>query len=200
MKEELAQQIIAEYPKAFKDYGGDMRETCLHWGFECGPGWFKILKDLATELKHEDVLETITVDQVKEKFGTIRFYVSFDNLPKGRFDNILHVLGDQFFSTSHIGKILCSIPMIRVYTIGHFFHDMMKSRQYVKKMYKIISKYENMTAHTCESCGEKGKLNPKGWISCLCDPCRTSLTKRREDEFKEHSERKESLAASGIIS
>lgn len=46
--------------------------------FECGPGWFQLLHDLSTELSSEIHPES-RVTQVKEKYGTLRFYVDFAN-------------------------------------------------------------------------------------------------------------------------
>lgn len=45
--------------------------------FECGQGWYQLLHDLSSELML--VLGTSTVTQVKEKYGTLRFYVDFAN-------------------------------------------------------------------------------------------------------------------------
>ena len=60
----------------------DMKETCMCWGFECGNGWFTILDQLMGNIQHhidwknrtEEVVPQVTLDQVKEKFGTLRFY------------------------------------------------------------------------------------------------------------------------------
>jgi hypothetical protein len=62
----------------------DMMETCMCWGFECGDGWFNILDQLMGNIQHhidwknrtEEVVAQVTLDQVKEKFGTLRFYYS----------------------------------------------------------------------------------------------------------------------------
>jgi hypothetical protein len=59
-----------------------MTETCMCWGFECGDGWFNILNQLMSNIQHhidwknrkEEVVAQVTLDQVKEKFGTLRFY------------------------------------------------------------------------------------------------------------------------------
>ena len=59
-----------------------MMETCMCWGFECGDGWFNILDQLMGNIQHhidwknkkEEVVAQVTLDQVKEKFGTLRFY------------------------------------------------------------------------------------------------------------------------------
>jgi hypothetical protein len=61
-----------------------MIETCMCWGFECGDGWFNILNQLMGSIQHHLdwknknglVVEQVTLDQVKEKFGTLRFYYS----------------------------------------------------------------------------------------------------------------------------
>jgi hypothetical protein len=52
------------------------------WGFECGDGWFQILNQLMGNIQHHidwknqngEVVPQVTLDQVKEKFGTLRFY------------------------------------------------------------------------------------------------------------------------------
>jgi hypothetical protein len=60
----------------------DMKETCMCWGFECGDGWFTLLDQLMGNIQNhidwknrtEEVVKQVTLDQVKEKFGTLRFY------------------------------------------------------------------------------------------------------------------------------
>jgi hypothetical protein len=60
----------------------DMMETCMCWGFECGDGWFQILNQLMGNIQHHidwknkdgEVVPQVTLDQVKEKFGRLRFY------------------------------------------------------------------------------------------------------------------------------
>ena len=59
------------------------------WGFECGDGWFNILDQLMSNIQHHidwnnqnfdkgykqyKQVAQVTLDQVKEKFGTLRFY------------------------------------------------------------------------------------------------------------------------------
>ena len=54
----------------------------LTWGFECGDGWFNIINQLCQNIQHhidwknksEEVVPQVVVDQVKEKFGSLRFY------------------------------------------------------------------------------------------------------------------------------
>jgi len=64
--------LVKKYPGIFQQYGGDMRETCMHWGIACGSGWFKLIDKLCNDLsKYPEVVAS----QVKEKFGGLRFYI-----------------------------------------------------------------------------------------------------------------------------
>jgi hypothetical protein len=82
MKQEFDELLCARYPKLMVNRQKTMQETCMYWGFECGDGWFDILDQLMANIqKHIDLKERqglsipqVTVDQVKEKFGTLSFY------------------------------------------------------------------------------------------------------------------------------
>jgi hypothetical protein len=76
MSPELTQKLLDKYPKLFS--------SKQFWGFECGDGWFDLLDYLCGSLltyTYGD--EEIYVDQVKEKFGRLRFYLS-------REDDVMH--------------------------------------------------------------------------------------------------------------
>jgi hypothetical protein len=49
-----------------------------HFEFECGDGWFELLKECIERLSalRKKGNYDIVADQVKEKFGTLRFYLS----------------------------------------------------------------------------------------------------------------------------
>jgi len=84
MKQELDKLLCERYPKMMVNRNKPMMETCMCWGFECGDGWFNILDQLMGNIQHhidwknrkEEVVAQVTLDQVKEKFGTLRFYYS----------------------------------------------------------------------------------------------------------------------------
>ena len=84
MKQELDKLLCEKYPKMMVNRTKPMMETCMCWGFECGDGWFNILDQLMGNIQHhidwknrkEEVVAQVTLDQVKEKFGTLRFYYS----------------------------------------------------------------------------------------------------------------------------
>lgn len=74
--EEFAKKMESNFPKIFNDpYGG----------FAVGPGWWPILESLCANIQshidwqnknHEkhSVVPQVVVEQIKEKFGGLRFY------------------------------------------------------------------------------------------------------------------------------
>jgi len=40
-----------------------------------------------------------------------------------------------------------------------------------------VCKAEAESTRTCEKCGAPGKIAGKGWLKCLCDPCRSENDK-----------------------
>jgi hypothetical protein len=138
MREELDNLLCERYPKLFVNRHGDMKETCMCWGFECGDGWFNILNALCGNIQsHIDwrnetrerllkdnpynrpipnEIHQVVVDQVKEKYGTLRFYYSG---------------GDDAIDG-------------------------------------MVSMAESMSGVTCEVCGDSGYPSEGGWIVTLC--------------------------------
>jgi hypothetical protein len=84
MKQEHDEYLCKVYPKMMANRNAPMTETCMCWGFECGDGWFPILNQLMGNIQHhidwknrtEEVVPQVVLQQVKEKFGTLRFYYS----------------------------------------------------------------------------------------------------------------------------
>ena len=89
MRQDLDKLLCEKYPKMMVNRNKNMQETCMCWGFECGDGWFNILNQLMSNIQHHidwnnqnfekgykqyKQVTQVTLDQVKEKFGTLRFY------------------------------------------------------------------------------------------------------------------------------
>jgi hypothetical protein len=89
MRQELDQRLCEKYPEIFVNRHGDMKETAMCWGFEHGDGWFNILDRLCGNIQHHidwqnknaakgyeqyKPVPQVVAQQVKEKFGTLRFY------------------------------------------------------------------------------------------------------------------------------
>lgn len=82
MKRELDKLLCERYPKIFAERHAPMTQTAMCWGFECDDGWFDIINTLCGNIqnyidwqnKTGKNAEQVVAEQVKEKFGTLRFY------------------------------------------------------------------------------------------------------------------------------
>jgi len=86
-------------------------------------GWRDLVVELDKELR--TVVPDYTLDQCKEKFGGLRYYVSYS---------------DKCADAD------------------------------VDKAEDIISKYETISAQTCDVCGNAGEIRSKnGWLAARCE-------------------------------
>ncbi len=76
MNETNTKYLYNRFPDIFRDHDKPMDQTAMCWGFECDDGWAKILECLCEKLSVISKLTKIRIIavQVKEKFGTGRFY------------------------------------------------------------------------------------------------------------------------------
>jgi hypothetical protein len=90
----LDRLLCERFPKLYADRGSMRSGMC--WGFSCGEGWFSLLFDLSEEITgilnemdanfpqatkttrepRTPLAEVFRVVQVKEKFGTLRYYTN----------------------------------------------------------------------------------------------------------------------------
>lgn len=91
MKAALDTELCQKFPTLYRDRNADMRTTCMCWGFSCGDGWAGILSALSAGITnatsercwggkakaadgHFECGFVAVAEQVKEKYGTLRFY------------------------------------------------------------------------------------------------------------------------------
>ena len=78
MTEKLQNQLYKKFNKIFTQKGQSLR-----WGFECDDGWYELIYSLCEKIQayiDESKCQQIIATQVKEKFGSLRFYTAFDLL------------------------------------------------------------------------------------------------------------------------
>lgn len=92
MTPEMDDFLVLKFPTLYRDRYAPMNQTCMCWGFP-DDGWAKIIYELSEELEflgwQFDI--DIIADQVKEKFGTLRFYIHLErteNVDK----NVVHMV------------------------------------------------------------------------------------------------------------
>lgn len=97
--------IISKYPEMYRD---------IPCGFNCPDGWLPLVDELSSKL----VLlapENFKVEQVKEKFGGLRFYTNFEN------EEISTLIGDfetRSYDTCDICAKEVSPDSLEVFTCG----------------------------------------------------------------------------------
>lgn len=122
MQKELEQRLVERWPTWFKTEG-DIRCTATPQGFEHGDGWFDILWRSCVDLEplvaafEQASGSQFEVQQVKEKFGGLRFYVNCRRNEAIR--QRIGIAADESF-------------------------------------------------HTCEICGQPGRLREDSWIKTVC--------------------------------
>ena|ERR1035437_10081674 len=79
MNKLLDKKLCDKYPEIFKDRNRDMRETAMCWGFECDEGWFNLIDNLCSDIMRVCGKEIPVATQVKEKYGTLCFYINGGN-------------------------------------------------------------------------------------------------------------------------
>lgn len=81
MNDKLTTSLLTRHPRIFsnwKDFGHD-------FGFECGDGWFELIDTLCEQLQFwtdHNHAPQVAAEQVKEKFGALRFYAQSSISPE----------------------------------------------------------------------------------------------------------------------
>jgi len=78
------EKILKKYPKIFRQKKLSMTQTCMCWGLEVGFGWHWLIDNLCgciqsyidENKKYNSEIHQIETTQVKEKYGSLRFYTN----------------------------------------------------------------------------------------------------------------------------
>jgi hypothetical protein len=82
MDEKLQQKLYDDFPKIFRQHTLPMSETCMCWGVDCSDGWEWLIRNLCSQLQWDidnNGYPQLEASQIKEKFGTLRFYADHSN-------------------------------------------------------------------------------------------------------------------------
>ena len=80
MKQENEEYLCTVFPKILVNRSNENEP--LFYGIECSDGWFNIINQLCQNIQShiiwrntkEEVVQQVVVTQIKEKFGSLRFY------------------------------------------------------------------------------------------------------------------------------
>ncbi len=179
VREELEIKLANAFP-FMKRNKTDDSNIYQRWGCECADGWHQLLCDLCQEItdtySSAGIPIDIVVEQVKEKFASLRFYYSFEDLP-------------------------CPIQAFDCLSDGSSirFQHQNKSDTDDKKnlrqdIAQIVRKYENKSKFVCEYCGNEGTVRMElPWKRTLCDQCYGEYLKKIEDRKREQKQQIQKL-------
>ena len=81
MNDKNTKKLFHDFPSFFR-YRDNPQKSLMGFGFCCGDGWFHLIYKLCQDIEsciklspHPESLQDFEVEQVKEKFGGLRFYV-----------------------------------------------------------------------------------------------------------------------------
>jgi len=78
MNESLTLALFEEFPELYSGRFKAPEESSMCWGFECGDGWYALLRALSRELTMDGSNNTqfrCEATQVKAKLGSLRFHL-----------------------------------------------------------------------------------------------------------------------------
>ena len=81
MKQELQESLFKAYPKIFARRHMSKEHTSMCYGIQCPDRWYDLIDTLCSKIQlHADQNGLICeANQVKTKFGGLRFYVTYSD-------------------------------------------------------------------------------------------------------------------------
>ena len=177
------EMMLQHFPFMRQDPDSDGSNIYLKWGLECDAGWAGLLRECCQAIVGRYAQDGIppedidfTPTQIKEKFGTLRFYYGYTDAPCGiaAFDNL---------ST---GQSVRFEPKAE----SDIDDATAKRRQDIRS---VVRTAEEKSKHTCEVCGAEGKLRNDSdlgihWVRTLCDSCHEDRIKKAIEKRKKMDE------------
>jgi len=182
MSPELDKYLCEKYPKIFSERNKSPQESCMHWGLECGDGWFFIIDSLCYRIqRHIDHPPYLGVRNWKKFVCSLQqvwnliiwnkiVYPLVKNMPRDKYIKYSNRWQYQIFThepapAGYIQQVVFEQVKekssgLRIYSSG--------GDQYTDV---LISFAEEMSTKTCEVCGRMDETvgrNQHGWIKTTC--------------------------------
>lgn len=160
MRKELDKALVAKYPLIFKNRYGDMRETAMCWGFECGDGWYGIINTLCSLLTSE-------YNHAKESYENYKeWYEDGGKFPwKGDKEITAEMVEEKRLAMVEKEKYVPVAMQVKEKFGGLRFYV----NGATDKHHNYIDFAESMSYNICEQCGSPGQTYHMGWHRTLCD-------------------------------
>jgi hypothetical protein len=155
-------------------------------GIRCGAGWYALVVELDGQISA--LIGDYEIQQVKQKYGTLRFYWDFIDLVPGCCTELdaadprpvagsLYDLGSQTRQYALL-KQWCQRREAHCETEEHLLAEEALERQLelrgalVPEVEALIERAEQASAQMCEVCAAPGQLiSHHGWVMVRCPEC-----------------------------
>ena len=174
MNEKLDAELCSTYPKLFANRYADMTTTAMCWGFDCGDGWYNILRALCSNIQHH-------IDSsVKQNQRDSDYNMMLIEMHQGKFDRFDEYYKgyQEHFREERREELLKEDfrevrPIIAQVTVDQVKEKFGALRFYYTggddEISGMVRMAESMSVLTCETCGKPGEQRFGGWIRTLCD-------------------------------
>lgn len=176
MNPELDEKLTQAFPKIFCNRHGHPQTTAMCWGFDHGEGWYQILKTGCTLIQNhiDNRLYTIhnwqkynqALEEAIEHTSMVPLYHWYSGKPSEYMDKAFQ----HDIATKNYRVIPPEIPQLVAFQVKEKFGTL---RFYYDGgddfCSGVVSMMESMTYHTCEVCGNLGKVYNDGWVVVRCD-------------------------------
>jgi len=181
MNEKLDVELCSAYPKLFANRNADMKTTAMCWGFECGDGWYNIIKSLCANIQHH-IDSSIEQNQRDNDYNMMLIemhqgkFDRFDEYYKGfqehyREEQREKLLKEEFREVRPVVEQVVVSQVKEKFGGLRFYYD--GGNDNIRGM---VGMAESLSAITCEECGAPGDQRHDGWIRTLCDEHATNRT------------------------
>ena len=173
MRKELDEKLCKDHPKIFANRDGDMKETAMCWGFECGDGWYEIINSLCYLIQgridwHNNRRERAIKYNEMIKQAQAGDFTLFDAYYAGYKPDWITETKKRI-STQKLLEVSEPMPQVVAEQVKEKFGTLRfytnLSDDYISG---AISMAESMSANICEECGKPGRSNNTGWLRVRC--------------------------------
>jgi len=158
----------------------------MHWGFECHNGWADILDMACANIQNNYENDVSNYEWQLERYNKTDEEIAEDIAKVGEDSSIVPHLQRPPEPPSQLvaSQVKEKYGTLRFYANGGSDEDE-----------GVISMAESMSGRTCEICGNPGRCNDGGWISCRCQRCLELMNLETEERMKEFERINEELVA-----
>ena len=168
MSPENTQRLYRRFPHLYRF--GIEEKGCMCFGICTGDGWFDLLYRLSQEITEEcDRLGLMpgmpgypVVVQVKEKFGTLRFYLRATEptteQPEFTEAEILSIIKGAGAGHDKMVQLEAEADAAKQIIIPD-------------SICALVREAERLSTETCEKCGAPGEIRYGNWVHVHCDGC-----------------------------